>query len=292
MDIASVPPQDTTPVQAPTPILPEHLGLPSEEGPVPRLPARRRGPLLALLAGGLVVLWLVSISVYSLMQIGNLRGELRRTLSDLANEERNLGAVTRKLNEFEGELPPNVPAIVEQVKESIFTVHAGPYLGTGFVVRINSPKGYQSGIVTNAHVVDVAIRDPSTPVFVSQGSKRLKARLWSWDARNDLALLFIKDFFTPLPWWDDRRHTPQVGDFVLAIGSPYGLEASTTTGVVSKITKDFIQTDAAVNPGNSGGPLVNRYGEVVGVVSYTLSQSQNVNFAVPIEAACHGIMEC
>jgi serine protease Do len=146
--------------------------------------------------------------------------------------------------------------------------------------------------VTNAHVVEPAIRDPSTTVFASHGSRRLRARLWSWDAEHDLALLFVKDFYTPLPWWDDRRHNPQVGDFVLAIGSPYGLETSSTTGVISKITKRFIQTDAAVNPGNSGGPLVNRYGEVVGVVSYTLSLSQNINFAVPIEATCQKVLEC
>ncbi len=254
--------------------------------------------MLVPLAAGLVLLWL-AISMYSLVQIGSLRGDLReagqllqRARSDLSNQQRNLGAVTRKLNELEGELPPNVPTIVEQVKDSIFTVRTGTFLGTGFVVRINPPKGYQTGIVTNAHVVEPAIRDPSTPIFASHGSKRVRAKLWSWDAKNDLALLFVKDSYTPLPWRDDRLHNPQVGDFVLAIGSPYGLETSSTTGVISKITKRFIQTDAAVNPGNSGGPLVNRYGAVVGVVSYTLSLAQNINFAVPIEATCQKVLDC
>jgi serine protease Do len=84
----------------------------------------------------------------------------------------------------------------------------------------------------------------------------------------------------------------RVGDPVVVIGTPYGLEASATTGVISRIERDAIQTDAAANPGNSGGPMLDREGRVIGVVSYRIRASQGVNFAVPIRDVCRRLIDC
>jgi S1-C subfamily serine protease len=262
--------------------------------PEPDRPRRRQ---VALVAVGFV--WVAALTGLGLAQVGALRGQLgeaRKALDEVGGRvralQRDLRAVDRELARVQGRLPPDVAGLVARVRGSIFTVEAGGVQGTGFVVRAEAPPGFRSAILTNAHVVEAAVRDRRTPVFVSQGSRRLEARLGAWDEAHDLALLFVVPWCRPLPWWDDGGHRPAVGDFVLAIGSPYRLEGSSTTGVISKITRSLIQTDAAVNPGNSGGPLLNRYGEVVGVVSYRLSVAQNINFAVPIQVACDRIFDC
>src|SRR5205823_13608232 len=85
-------------------------------------------------------------------------------------------------------------------------------------------------------------------------------------------------------------NTPRPGDQLLLIGSPYGLEGTVTTGIVSRVTKRLIQTDAAANPGNSGGPAIDRQGHVVGVL--VSGGGENLNFAVPIGRACIQLRAC
>src|SRR3989442_39699 len=138
--------------------------------------------------------------------------------------------------------------------------------GSGFVIDASGL------IVTNAHVVEGAA---SIQVRLADG-KRFQGKVVGRDNRVDLALLKIEGAtgLTPLPLGDSNRL--RVGEFVLALGNPFGLEQSVSFGIVSRkgapLTVaapgfDFIQTDAAINPGNSGGPLVNVAGEVVGVNS-------------------------
>jgi serine protease Do len=88
----------------------------------------------------------------------------------------------------------------------------------------------------------------------------------------------------------DLSLSPLVGDQLLLLGSPYGLEGTVTTGIVSRITYDAIQTDAAANPGNSGGPAVDRQGHVVGVL--LAGGAENLNFTVPIQRACVTLRAC
>ncbi|HXL45597.1 MAG TPA: trypsin-like peptidase domain-containing protein, partial [Candidatus Binatia bacterium] len=136
--------------------------------------------------------------------------------------------------------------------------------GSGFVIDASGL------IVTNAHVVEGAA---SIQVRLADG-KRFQGKVVGRDNRVDLALLKIEGAtgLTPLPLGDSNRL--RVGEFVLALGNPFGLEQSVSFGIVSRkgapLTVaapgfDFIQTDAAINPGNSGGPLVNVAGEVIGV---------------------------
>ena len=158
-------------------------------------------------------------------------------------------------------------------------------LGSGFIV---SQDGY---ILTNAHVVDGA-----DEVTVRLTDKReFKARTIGADKRSDVALIKIEAAGLPAVRLGDPAQL-KVGEWVVAIGSPFGFDNSVTAGIVSAKGRSlpqenyvpFIQTDVAINPGNSGGPLFNMRGEVVGINSQIYSRSggyMGVSFAIPIDVA-------
>ncbi len=158
-------------------------------------------------------------------------------------------------------------------------------LGSGFII---GSDGY---ILTNAHVVDAA-----DEILVRLNDKReYKARVIGADRRTDVALLKIDANNLPAVRLGDPARL-KVGEWVLAIGSPFGFENSVTAGIVSAKGRalpqetfiPFIQTDVAINPGNSGGPLFNLRGEVVGINSQIYSRSGGsvgLSFAIPIDVA-------
>jgi len=172
-----------------------------------------------------------------------------------------------------------------------FTPNPGPRefqsqsLGSGFII---STDGY---ILTNAHVVDAA-----DEVTVKLNDKReFKAKVIGADRRTDVALIKIEASGLPAVRFGDPNRL-KVGEWVAAIGSPFGFENSVTAGIVSAKGRSlpqenfvpFIQTDVAVNPGNSGGPLFNLRGEVVGINSQIYSRTggfMGLSFAIPIDVA-------
>lgn len=158
-------------------------------------------------------------------------------------------------------------------------------LGSGFIL---SPDGY---ILTNAHVV--ADADKITVRLPDQQS--YPAKVIGKDKRTDIALLKIDANNLPVAPIGDSDKV-QVGEWVLAIGEPFGLDHSATHGIVSAIGRDlpdesyvpFIQTDAPVNPGNSGGPLIDANGKVIGINSQIYTKSggyMGISFAIPINVA-------
>jgi serine protease Do len=161
-----------------------------------------------------------------------------------------------------------------------FTV---PSLGSGFVI---SKDGL---IVTNHHVVE----DVEKIEIVFVDGTHSEAEVVGTDAKTDIALVRAKAkrTYTALPLGDSDALLP--GDWVVAVGNPFGLDHTVTAGIVSALGRDigqgpyddFIQTDAAINPGNSGGPLLNLDGEVVGINSAINPQANTIGFAVPINMA-------
>ncbi|MCZ7584559.1 MAG: trypsin-like peptidase domain-containing protein [Deltaproteobacteria bacterium] len=159
-------------------------------------------------------------------------------------------------------------------------------LGSGVVV---DPEGY---ILTNEHVVLGSGRLRAT---LSDG-RSFEARVVGTEPAKDLAVLKI-DGDAPFPAARlGRSKDLMIGETVIAIGSPFGLSNTETTGVVSAMERtirtesgrvyvDFIQTDASINPGNSGGPLLNINGEVIAVNTAVYGQAQGIGFAVPIDSA-------
>ncbi|KQM68320.1 DegQ family serine endoprotease [Xylophilus sp. Leaf220] len=156
-------------------------------------------------------------------------------------------------------------------------------VGSGFIL---TGDGF---VMTNAHVVDGA-----DEVIVTLTDKReFKAKIVGADKRTDVAVVKIEATGLPAVKVGDLSRL-RVGEWVMAIGSPFGLENSVTAGIVSAKQRDtgdylpFIQTDVAINPGNSGGPLINMRGEVVGINSQIYSRSggfMGISFSIPIDEA-------
>ena len=156
-------------------------------------------------------------------------------------------------------------------------------VGSGFILTAD---GF---VMTNAHVVEGA-----DEVIVTLPDKReFKAKIIGADKRSDVAVVKIEAIGLPAVKIGDISRL-RVGEWVMAIGSPFGLENTVTAGIVSAKQRDtgdylpFIQTDVAINPGNSGGPLINMRGEVVGINSQIYSRSggfQGISFAIPIDEA-------
>ena len=156
-------------------------------------------------------------------------------------------------------------------------------VGSGFIL---TSDGF---VMTNAHVVEGA-----DEVIVTLPDKReFKAKIIGADKRSDVAVVKIEATGLPAVKIGDTNRI-KVGEWVIAIGSPFGLENTVTAGIVSAKQRDtgdflpFIQTDVAINPGNSGGPLINMRGEVIGINSQIYSRSggfQGISFAIPMDEA-------
>lgn len=156
-------------------------------------------------------------------------------------------------------------------------------VGSGFVL---SADGF---VMTNAHVIDGA----DEVIVTLTDSREFKAKVIGADKRSDVALVKIEASGLPTVRIGDVNKL-KVGEWVIAIGSPFGLESTVTAGIVSAKARDtgdlvkLIQTDVAINPGNSGGPLINMRGEVVGINSQIYSRSggyMGISFAIPIDEA-------
>ena len=181
-------------------------------------------------------------------------------------------------------VPPNMPRTPRPERSQPDADEEQPRgVGSGFILTVD---GF---VMTNAHVVEGA-----DEVIVTLTDKReFKARIIGADKRTDVAVVKIEATGLPAVKLGDVSRL-KVGEWVMAIGSPFGLENTVTAGIVSAKQRDtgdylsFIQTDVAINPGNSGGPLINMRGEVVGINSQIYSRSggfQGISFAIPMDEA-------
>lgn len=194
---------------------------------------------------------------------------------------------TRRVEQVE------VPALGDPVLQEFFDLPAQRLrretTSAGSGVIVDAEHGY---VLTNEHVV----RGASLIEVTTKDGRRFRARLVGRDKPTDIAVLQIKpENLTAVPMGDSR--SLEVGDFVLAIGNPFGLGQAVTSGIVSALGRsglgiegyeDFIQTDASINPGNSGGALVTLDGRLVGVNTAILSKSgasNGIGFAIPIDMA-------
>jgi len=161
-------------------------------------------------------------------------------------------------------------------------------LGSGFIVKVDDGWAY---ILTNNHVIDKATK---IKVKLSDGST-YTAKVVGKDPKTDVALIKIKVGSKKVPTVELGDSSKiKVGEFVIAIGNPYGLNWTVTHGIISAVGRhglginpieNFIQTDAAINPGNSGGPLCDIHGKVIGINTAIVKNAQGLGFAVPINLA-------
>lgn len=273
-------------------------------------PSNRRLPrllwILAALCTGLVLPYLAEQVQYSITR-GQLRARADAAAEDLDKLAKHaelvkLSDTSRAFREVAKRIEPSVVHIdtVQAARGNrAFSVDGFEFLappgqeqyaqGQGSGVIVDAEEGY---VLTNYHVVQGA---DMIAVKLSDGRTIADedVALVGYDDGTDLALLRLNaGNLSSVPWGDS--HALEVGDWVLAVGSPYGLDRTVTSGIVSakqrrgvsQLYQDFLQTDAAVNPGNSGGPLLDIEGNLVGITTAIVGRSyQGISFAIPSEVA-------
>lgn len=213
-----------------------------------------------------------------------------RTLEKASTRQSEGGAMDQNMLEFFKRFGLPIPNMPNGPRQSPPRNHGQPQdedqprgVGSGFILTSDGM------IMTNAHVVEGA-----DEVLVTLTDKReFRAKIIGADKRSDVAVVKIDATGLPAVKVGDVSRL-KVGEWVMAIGSPFGLENSVTAGIVSAKQRDtgdylpFIQTDVAINPGNSGGPLINMRGEVVGINSQIYSRSggsMGISFSIPMDEA-------
>ena len=236
----------------------------------------------------ILLLVIFSINIQNTSKAANMPASFADLAEKLMPSVVNISTtttITSRSNPFPFEFPPGSPF------EDMFKDYGTPQkrqtsaLGSGFII---DEKGI---VITNNHVIQGA-----EDVYVRvNGEKNIKAKVIGADPGMDLAVLQIESDqkFTPVKFGDSD--TARIGDWVIAIGNPFGLGGTVTAGIISARNRsiglsryeDYIQTDASINQGNSGGPLFNMDGDVVGINTAILGQSGSIGigFAIPSNSA-------
>jgi S1-C subfamily serine protease len=236
-------------------------------------------------------------TVVSLLALANQRSEAAAVHADVVKLQRQLTTLKRRdarisgrLNDTEAAVKrkdAGVAPLAKRVLRSVFTIETRSGFGSGFVAWQENGVSY---LITAQHVV--ARHVGANVVVTRKSGGSWSGEIVSEDPARDLAVVRINGRPKGAkPLWQRALNTrPRAGDRLLLAGSPYGLEGTVTTGIVSRVTPRWIQTDAAANPGNSGGPAVDERGRVVGVL--VAGGGQNVNFVMPIRLACKKVRDC
>jgi len=239
----------------------------------------------------------VAVSGYSISRSRSLvAGERQARKAELARLSQQVQALQGRNTALSGQVDTavrrlhrkeaGIAPLASRVLHSVFTVHTPYGLGTGFV---GWRDGSDSYVITAYHVVADLV---GSNVTLSRKGGSWAGELTGIDPKHDLALIRVdgKPAGAAPLWQAPDTAPPRTGDELLLLGSPYGLEGTVTTGIVSRVTKKAIQTDAAANPGNSGGPAIDKQGRVVGVL--VAGGGENLNFAMPIKQVCAYLRSC
>ena len=239
----------------------------------------------------------IFISFYLIIHIESKASNTPESLADLAEKLMpsvvNISTtqtVRTTTNQFPFQFPPGSPLKICLKNSKDLQREKHPSLGSGFII---DKKGT---VITNNHVIANA-----EDILVRVNDKEYTAKVLGSDPYADIAVLKInsKDEFKPVSFGDSDK--ARVGDWVIAIGNPFGLGGTVTSGIISARNRDinltryddFIQTDASINQGNSGGPLFNLKGEVVGINTAIIAPGQTgsigIGFAIPANAASNVI---
>ena len=259
-----------------------------DDGPARRFPLAAIAVVVALLALAASMFVLVRQATVVSSERSARRteiGKLQKQVTLLESRDvalaGRLGSTEKTLKRRETGIAP----LAKRVLKSVFTIETDRGLGSAFVAWRDGDSTY---LVTANHVVEGQLGDVSI---------RRKGGAWSGevagtDPKHDLAIVRMdaKPAGAVPLWQKPRTKLPQTGDQLLLVGSPYGLYGTVTTGIVSRVSSTAIQTDAAANPGNSGGPAIDRTGRVVGVL--LAGGGENINFAVRIELVCVRLRRC
>jgi S1-C subfamily serine protease len=260
-------------------------------------PPRPHRSILAPLAMVLVVLLLgvVVVQTFLLMDLrdryDSLRSDLRAQRTASEEQTRGLEDRTKELERRAGNTL-DTQAVATKVLPSVFRVTSSVGIGTGFGFGKETPEG-GTYVITNYHVIDRVWTSGQRQVTLEQQNRRFTGVIVKVDESADLALMTTTEKFPPLA---AAAEPAKPGLPVVVVGSPLGLEDSVTSGVVSALRSTaagpVLQFDAPVNPGNSGGPVVNAQGEVVGVVNAKLNNAEGISLGIPVAVVCETFGIC
>jgi S1-C subfamily serine protease len=196
--------------------------------------------------------------------------------------------------------PPDLESTIKRVQQSTVVVTCGQSQGTGWAVDLGPVVAdadfqlkvkdnlYPYSVITNHHVIEACENNPDG-VRVSNGATSYISSLFAIDKRNDLAIVATQARIPEL----EISPRPEPGWWSMALGSPFGLEKSVSTGNIMNVTADgYVISTAPVNPGNSGGPLVNSLGQVMGTNTAYLRGYQSVNIASDVDLLCRELVDC
>ena len=229
--------------------------------------------------------------------LGTTQSQLQTAQARLGTDEQQLSSTTKQLSVTTKQLPPDLVALATQVSPSVVlitcTTAAGGDTGTGFALSLPAASGYATTIITAEHVID-ACTNPSAGAFVSlaRGGQTLPVHLRAYDPREDVAIL---DTTATLPTLKPAA-APVVGEFLMAVGNPLGVNDNVTSGNVSQVYPSYFLDSAPISNGSSGGPVVDRSGNVVGIVDAGAVADantpvvQNLNIALRLSRLCPTVL--
>lgn len=250
--------------------------------------------------GTLILLLLVTLSIFTYMsyvkeelnyntlnqKINDLRAENQQNVQDLTSSlletqtnlnsvSSDLGNISQQFSKLKASAGSDFSGIIETAIPAVVTIRTDVAQGTGFII---TNDGY---VVTNAHVLEGA----SKVQAIDYQQNVINAQLIGYDTDIDIALLKIKGNYAKLDLGNSNN--VQIGQKVIAIGNPLGLQFSVSQGIISGIDRQgpngldaYFQTDAALNPGNSGGPLIDVNGDVIGINNFKASGSESIGFSL------------
>jgi len=195
--------------------------------------------------------------------------------------------------------PPNLAQLIIDVQKSTMVIKCGDSQGSGWVISLGEvvatadaetkalDKKYPGSVVTNFHVIEDCV-DSKEKIVTSNGIKEYESVLFSYDKKNDLAIISTKLVLEPLTISEE----PSPGWWSMSLGSPFGLENSISIGNIMNLMEGEVISTAPINPGNSGGPLVNSFGQVVGTNTWKLKGADGINVAKDIQLLCVELVSC
>ena len=232
-----------------------------------------------------IVVALLALAVVPVFGIwgSNATRQLRRSQNEASQLRADVTRLQQTVDAQEA-LIFDAEHVIGEVAPSVVTLFTSNGLGTGFVVK--SEDGV-SWVATNLHVVSRRVGGIDREIVVKQSGSEWDAGVERWSKESDLAILRIQATLPALELAYGPGSEPHVGDWVLAYGSPQGLQGTATVGIISALRPGWVQTDAQVNQGNSGGPLVDRDGRVIGITSLGfVSGGSGLGFAVDARKLC------
>jgi len=266
---------------------------------------KQRGNKIVFSLIALLLILLISAIIYLEVSIINLKQELDSTKTELelkinlnfnqtqqqldevgSNLIRTQEDIGKQINELKATTSADFSEIIEDVVESVVSIRTDVSQGSGFIIH---EEGF---IVTNVHVLTGA---KFAQAVTSDGEVK-SASLIGYDAGFDVAILKISGSYKALEF--DDSDNIRIGEKVIAVGNPLGLSFSVTEGIVSALNRDgldneesYIQTDVPLNPGNSGGPLINKKGEVIGLNNFKVGGAEGLGFALESNVVVEKINE-